>query len=72
MFQTGRMKTKYRWTSLNWVWHMTNRLLAMGVPPSAGGVVVVTAGAPPDSSKRTKKYRKVLHLWSLGIYNKTI
>ena len=54
MFQTGRMKTKYRWTSLNWVWHMTNRLLAMGVPPSAGGVVV-TAGAPPDSSKRTKK-----------------
>ena len=32
---------------------MTNRLLAMGVPPSAGGVVV-TAGAPPDSSKRTK------------------
>ena len=46
---------------------MTNRLLAMGVPPSAGGIVV-TAGAPPDSSKRTKKnYRKVLHLWSLGI-----
>jgi hypothetical protein len=71
MFQTGMMKTKYRWTSLNWVWHMTNRLLAMGVPPSAGGVVV-TAGAPPDSSKRTKKYRKVLHLWSLGIDNKTI
>jgi hypothetical protein len=32
---------------------MTNRLLAMGVPPSAGGIVV-TAGAPPDSSKRTK------------------
>jgi len=32
---------------------MTNRLLAMGVPPSAGGVVV-TAGAPPDSSKRKK------------------
>jgi hypothetical protein len=66
MFQTGRMKTKDRWTSLNWVWHMTNRLLAMGVPPSAGGIVV-TAGAPPDSSKRAKKYRKVLHLWSLGI-----
>jgi hypothetical protein len=39
----------------------------MGVPPSAGGVVVVTAGAPPDSSKRTKKYRKALHLWSLAI-----
>ena len=53
MFQTGRMKTKYRWTSLNWVWHMTNRLLAMGVPPGAGGVVV-TAAVTPDSSKRTK------------------
>ena len=53
MFQTGMMKTKYRWTSLNWVWHMTNRLLAMGLPPGAGGVVV-TAAAPPDSSKRTK------------------
>jgi len=45
---------------------MTNRLLAMGVPPGAGGVVV-TAAAPPDSSKRAKKYRKVLDLWSLGI-----
>jgi hypothetical protein len=45
---------------------MTNRLLAMSVPPGAGGVVV-TAAVPPDSSKRTKKYRKVLHLWSLGI-----
>jgi hypothetical protein len=32
---------------------LTNRLLAMGVPPGAGGVVV-TAAAPPDSSKRTK------------------
>jgi hypothetical protein len=66
------MKTKYRWTSLNWVWHMTNRLFSYGcVPPGAGGIVV-TAAAPPDSSKRAKKYRKVLHLWSPGIYNKTI
>ena len=54
MFQTGMMKTKYRWTSLNWVWHMTNRLLAMGVPSGAGGVVV-TAAVPPDSSKKDKK-----------------
>jgi hypothetical protein len=53
MFQTGMMKTKYRWTSLNWVWHMTNGLLAMGVPPGAGGVVI-TAAALSDSSKRTK------------------
>jgi hypothetical protein len=48
------MKTKYRWTSLNWVWHMTNRLLAMGVPPGAGGAVV-TAAVPPDSSKKGQK-----------------
>jgi hypothetical protein len=54
MFQTGMMKTKYRWTSLNWVWHMINRLLAMGVPPGAGGAVV-TAAVPPDSSKKDKK-----------------
>ena len=47
------MKTKYRLTSLNWVWHMTNGLLAMGVPPGAGGVVI-TAAALSDSSKRTK------------------
>ena len=70
MFQTGRMKTKYRWTSLNWVWHMTNRLLAMGVPPSAGGVVV-TAGAPPDSSKR-KKIQEGTSSLEPGHINKTI
>lgn len=70
MFQTGMMKTKYRWTSLNWVWHMTNRLLAMGVPPSAGGVVI-TAGAPPDSSKRTKIQEGTSSL-EPGHINKTI
>jgi hypothetical protein len=64
------MKTKYRWTSLNWVSHMTNRLLAMGVSPGAGGVVV-TAAVPPISSKRIK-HMKVFHLWSPGISNKTI
>jgi hypothetical protein len=56
MFQT-EMKTKYRGTSLNWVWHMTNRFLAMDVPPGAGGVVV-TSAAPPDSIKRTKNTRR--------------
>ena len=70
MFQTGRMKTKYRWTSLNWVWHMTNRLLAMGLPPGAGGVVV-TAAAPPDSSKRTKNTGRYFTSGA-RTYNKTI
>jgi hypothetical protein len=56
------MKPKYRWTSLNWVWHTTNRLLAMGVSPGAGaGGVVVTAAVPPINSKRTK-HMKVFHL----------
>ena len=70
MFQTGMMKTKYRWTSLNWVWHMTNRLLAMGLPPGAGGVVV-TAAAPPDSSKRTKNTGRYFTSGA-RTYNKTI
>ena len=49
---------------------MTNRLLAMGVPPSAGGVVV-TAGAPPDSSKR-KKIQEGTSSLEPGHINKTI
>ena len=50
---------------------MTNRLLAMGVPPSAGGIVV-TAGAPPDSSKRAKKIQEGTSSLEPGHINKTI
>jgi hypothetical protein len=69
LFQAG-MKIKYRWTLLNWVWHMTNRLSAMGVPLGAAGVVV-TAAVTPVSNKRTKNQEGTSPL-SPGIDNKIL